>query len=210
MSDEICILFGEDGKAHAYNSEFDVTIHCENEREMNDAVALLNLANRLHWRKTDLTPPTEEDADEHGKVLAVEECGAFEGAVETWDFDTVAQFPDPEIMLGYLEGSDFCLLHRFDDRLDCEVLRIHDNQSTDEDSCEDVNKILQVVEFCRHANEVILSEQKDLRNPPDEYVRDLRKDEAILDRLYRASVDAVAYANLHRLERIFKKKASEA
>lgn len=50
MSDEICILFGEDGKAHAYNSEFDVTIHCENEREMNDAVALLNLANRLHWR----------------------------------------------------------------------------------------------------------------------------------------------------------------
>lgn len=94
MSDEICILFGEDGKAHAYNSEFDVTIHCENEREMNEAVALLNLANRLHWRKTDLTPPTEEDADEHGKVLAVEECGAFEGAVETWDFDTVAQFPD--------------------------------------------------------------------------------------------------------------------
>lgn len=94
MSDEICILFGEDGKAHAYNSEFDVTIHCENEREMNDAVALLNLANRLHWRKTDLTPPTEEDADEHGKVLAIEKCGAFEGAVETWDFDTVAQFPD--------------------------------------------------------------------------------------------------------------------
>ena len=117
---------------------------------------------------------------------------------------------EAEIMLGYLEGSDFCLLHRFDDRLDCEVLRIHDNQSTDEDSCEDVNKILQIVEFCRHANEVILSEQKDLRNPPDEYVRDLRKDEAILDRLYRASVDAVAYANLHRLERIFKKKASEA
>ena len=28
MSDEICIWFGEDGKAHAYNSEFDVTIHC--------------------------------------------------------------------------------------------------------------------------------------------------------------------------------------
>lgn len=65
MSDEICIWFGEDGKAHAYNSEFDVTIHCENEREMNDAVALLNLANRLHWRKTDLTPPTEEDAEDH-------------------------------------------------------------------------------------------------------------------------------------------------
>ena len=48
---------------------------------------------------------------------------------------------EAEIMLGYLEGSDFCLLHRFDDRLDCEVLRIHDNQSTDEDSGEDVNKM---------------------------------------------------------------------
>ena len=92
--DEICIWFGEDGKAHAYNSEFDVTIHCENEQEMNEAVDLLNLANRLHWRKTDVTPPTEEDADECGKVLAVEKCGAFEGAAETWDFDTVAQFPD--------------------------------------------------------------------------------------------------------------------
>lgn len=94
MSDEICIWFGEDGKAHAYNSEFDVTIHCENEQEMNEVVDLLNLANRLHWRKTDVTPPTEEDADECGKVLAVEKCGAFEGAAETWDFDTVAQFPD--------------------------------------------------------------------------------------------------------------------
>lgn len=117
---------------------------------------------------------------------------------------------EAEIMLGYLEGSDFCLLHRFDDRLDCEVLRIHDNQSTDEDSGEDVNKIWQVVEFCHHANEVILSEHEDLRNPPEEYVRDLRKDEAILDRLRRASADAIAYANLHRLERIFNKKASEA
>lgn len=56
MSDEICIWFGEDGKAHAYNSEFDVTIHCENEQEMNEAVDLLNLANRLYWRKTDVTP----------------------------------------------------------------------------------------------------------------------------------------------------------
>lgn len=117
---------------------------------------------------------------------------------------------EAEIMLGYLEGSDFCLLHRFDDGLGCKVLRIHDNQSTDEDSGEDVNKIWQVVEFCHHANEVILSEQEDLRNPPEEYVRNLRKDEAILDRLRRASADAIAYTNLHRLERIFKKKASEA
>lgn len=60
----------------------------------NEAVALLDLANRLHWRNTDVTPPTEEDADERGQVLAVEKVGAFEGAVETWGFDAVAQFPD--------------------------------------------------------------------------------------------------------------------
>lgn len=117
---------------------------------------------------------------------------------------------EAEMLLGYLEGSDFCLLFEFNCDYHCEVLRIHDNHSTDEDSGEDVNKIWLVVEFCRHANEVILSEQEDLRNPPEEYVRDLRKDEAILDRLYGASANAIAYANLHHLERIFKKKASEA
>lgn len=94
MAEDICIWFDGDGKAHAYNSEFDVTIHCENEQQMNEAIALLNLANRLHWRKTEEVLPTEEDADERGNVLAVEKCGAFEGSVETWEFDTVARFPD--------------------------------------------------------------------------------------------------------------------
>lgn len=90
---------------------------------------------------------------------------------------------ETEIVLGYLEGSDFCLLHRFDDRLDCEVLRIHDNQSLDEDSGEVVYAFSQVVGFCYELCSSILCEQEDLRNPPKQYVRDLRKDEAILDRL---------------------------
>ena len=42
---------------------FDVTIHCENEQEIDEAVALLNLANRMHWRKTAENPPKAEDAD---------------------------------------------------------------------------------------------------------------------------------------------------
>lgn len=117
---------------------------------------------------------------------------------------------EAEMLLGYLEGSDFCLLFEFNCDYHCEVLRIHDNQSTDEDSGEIVYKIAQVMEFCQRCNAAILSEQESLRNSPDEYVRNLRKDEAILDRLYHASAGAVAYANLHRLERIFKKKASEA
>lgn len=90
----ICIWLDGDGKAHAYNNEFDVTIHCENEREMNEAIALLHLANRLHWRKTEEVLPTEKDADENGKVLAVAKHGALGSVVETWWFDGVARHPN--------------------------------------------------------------------------------------------------------------------
>lgn len=50
---------------------FDVNIHCENEQEMDEAVKLLNLANRMHWRKTAENPPKKEDASEDGHVIAV-------------------------------------------------------------------------------------------------------------------------------------------
>lgn len=117
---------------------------------------------------------------------------------------------EAEIMLGYLEGSDFCLPHRFDDRLDCEVLRIHDNQSTDEDSGEIVYKIAQVMEFCQRCNTAILSEQENLRNSPDEYVRELRKDEALLNRLVAAAWHAVPFASVHLLDRIMRRNAQKA
>lgn len=67
---ELIVTFGEDGKAHMYDSDFDVTIHCEDEQQMNEAVELLHLANRMHWRKTSENPPTEKDAA-YGKVIAV-------------------------------------------------------------------------------------------------------------------------------------------
>lgn len=117
---------------------------------------------------------------------------------------------EAEIMLGYLEGSDFCLLHRFDDRLDCEVLRIHDNQSTDEDSGEIAYKIAQVMEFCQRCNAAILSEQENLRNSTDEYVRELRKDEALLNRLVAAAWLAVPFASAHLLDRIMRRNAQKA
>ena len=59
---DLLLAFGEDGKEHMYDSDFDVTIHCENEQQMNEAVELLYLANRMHWRKTAETPPTKEAA----------------------------------------------------------------------------------------------------------------------------------------------------
>lgn len=36
---ELIVTFGEDGKAHMYDSDFDVTIHCEDEQRKPDALA---------------------------------------------------------------------------------------------------------------------------------------------------------------------------
>lgn len=69
---------------------FDVTIHCENEQEIDEAVALLYLANRMHWRKTAENPPTEKDAV-HGNVL-VKYMDATFAQSATWDI--VAGAPD--------------------------------------------------------------------------------------------------------------------
>lgn len=71
-------------------SVFDVTIHCENEQEIDEVVALLNLANRMHWRKTAENPPTEKDAV-HGNVL-VKYMDATFAQSATWDI--VAGAPD--------------------------------------------------------------------------------------------------------------------
>ena len=73
---ELLVTFGEDGKAHMYDSDFDVTIHCENEQQMNEAVELLHLANRMHWRKTAEPPPTEKDAA-YGKVIAIQDAYGY-------------------------------------------------------------------------------------------------------------------------------------
>lgn len=117
---------------------------------------------------------------------------------------------EAEMLLGYLEGSDFCLLFEFNCDYHCEVLRIHDNQSTDEDSGEIVYKIAQVMEFCQRCNAAILSEQENLRNSPDEYVRELLKDEALLNRLVAAAWHAVPFASVHLLDRIMRRNAQKA
>lgn len=65
------------------DGDFDVKIHCENEQEMDEAVALLNLANRMHWRKTAECPPTEKDAV-YGNVLVNYKNTTFTQSA-TWD-----------------------------------------------------------------------------------------------------------------------------
>ena len=62
---------------------FDVNFHCENEQEIDEVVALLNLANRMHWRKTAECPPTEKDAA-YGNVLVNYKNTTFTQSA-TWD-----------------------------------------------------------------------------------------------------------------------------
>lgn len=90
---ELLVTFGEDGKAHMYDSDFDVTIHCEDEQQMNEAVELLHLANWIHWRKTAENPPTEKDAA-YRKVIAIYTDAKFAQAAP-WDFvaDDPQNFP---------------------------------------------------------------------------------------------------------------------
>ena len=117
---------------------------------------------------------------------------------------------EAEMILGYLEGCDFCLLFEFNYDYNCEILRIHDNQSADECTDEIVYMIAQIMEFCQSCNATILSEQENPRNSPDEYVRELRKDEALLNRLVVAAWLAVPFASAHLLDRIMRRNDQKA
>lgn len=96
---------------------------------------------------------------------------------------------EAEIILGYLEGSDFCLLSNWDCKAKCDGLYIHDNQDTDENSGDEVFKFLDVVDFCQFANCEILAEQDGLRNPPADYVSILKRDDVILQRLCERCIE---------------------
>lgn len=89
---EMLLMFGEDGEPRVYNPEFDVTIHCESEQEMDNAVALLHLANRMHWRKTAECPPKVEDTDPRSATVLTVQVG--NGFVTAWEWHIVADFPE--------------------------------------------------------------------------------------------------------------------
>lgn len=73
-------------------SVFDVTIHCGNEQEIDEAVVLLNLANRMHWRKTADDPPKMEDTDPRSATVLTVQVGI--GFVTAWEWNIVADFPE--------------------------------------------------------------------------------------------------------------------
>lgn len=59
--DEMMFIFDEDGVAHEYNDEFDVTVHCESEKESEKVIEFLNLGKRMSWRDAGNPPPTHVD-----------------------------------------------------------------------------------------------------------------------------------------------------
>ena len=46
MSDEIMLVFGEDGVAREYDNTWDIVIHCESEEEQKAVLDKLNNSNR--------------------------------------------------------------------------------------------------------------------------------------------------------------------
>lgn len=52
------LIIDENG-IREHNDEFDVVIHCENEQQMNSAMELLHLANRMHWHDAESDPPDD-------------------------------------------------------------------------------------------------------------------------------------------------------
>lgn len=59
--DEMRLIFDENGVAHEYNDEFDVTIHCESEEDSERVIELLNLGKQMSWRAASNPPPTHVD-----------------------------------------------------------------------------------------------------------------------------------------------------
>ena len=71
MKDEILLVFGEDGKLNEYNSEFDITIHCETKKDMDEAISLIERAERLRWHDVNKEMP-EDDTDPYAEDCSVE------------------------------------------------------------------------------------------------------------------------------------------
>lgn len=79
------------------------------------------------------------------------------------------------ILLGYLEGHDYCLL--MDDR---RRLWLHDNKDGEKDENDTLYTIRDVIELCQELNGEILLEEESRETTQPEYIMDLRKDEMLL------------------------------
>lgn len=93
---------------------------------------------------------------------------------------------EAEILLGYLEGNDYCLM--MDDR---RKLWLHDNQDGERDEDDTPYTIREVIEFCQELNGDILLGEETKENSEPAYVLELRKDEMLLQHMLDRASEVV-------------------
>lgn len=93
---------------------------------------------------------------------------------------------EAKVVLGYLEGHDYCLL-----MADDFTMILHDLTEGDISNNDMDYNIRQVVEFCQEMNEELLLENSSKDDPDEEYLLDLRKDELILDSLMKRTESVI-------------------
>lgn len=93
---------------------------------------------------------------------------------------------EAEVVLGYLEGHDYCLL-----MADDFAMALHDLTEGDISNNDMDYNIRQAVEFCQEMNEELLLENSSKDEPDEEYLLDLRKDELILDALMKRAESVI-------------------
>lgn len=71
MSDEIMLVFGEDGVAREYDDTWDITIHCESEEEQKAVLEKLNNSNQEAKNSTE-SSLTQKGLDTISRQAAIE------------------------------------------------------------------------------------------------------------------------------------------
>lgn len=87
---------------------------------------------------------------------------------------------EAEIVLGYMEGHDYCLL--VDDGF---RMMLHDKQDGEEHGEDIQYTVRDAIEFCQEMNDELLTETASREKPDQSYLLDLRKDEFILGELMK-------------------------
>ena len=93
---------------------------------------------------------------------------------------------EAEILLGYLEGHDYCLKMGKNRRL-----WLHDNQDGEKDDNDDAYTIRDVIELCQELNGEILLEEESKQTPKQNYILELKKDKMLLERMMEKAAVAV-------------------
>lgn len=82
---------------------------------------------------------------------------------------------EADMILGYLEGHDYCLMGNGEG-----VTARHDEQYGDDHSEDELYTILNTIAFCQSMNEELLNDSSSQCDPDMKYLSQLQKDEGTL------------------------------